>query len=85
MKITKEKFKEYLFLIGKRLNMENTITLIMENYSNSLPEIIKILTYEMFMQNYMHYVEKDNDVYEAISIMREYCNILKRDGEVTFL
>jgi hypothetical protein len=82
MKITVEEFKVNLTIISRRLGLETNYKSLIE--SNSLPEMVKLLIYDMFVQGVNSYFEEDDQVFRSIQNIKEYCNELKTNGFVVF-
>ena len=82
MDVTKSTFKSSLRNISKKLNIESVISLLDEQ-NISLHEFVKIITYELFVQNVSLNEISDDDYYEDIILLKEYTTELK-NGEIEF-
>ena len=82
MKESKKELEKAIITVGKSLEMEKSIELLLVNIG--VYSTIKELTYQMFVQNKQQYFEKDDDVFEAISLIREYSKEMSKNGEVNF-
>lgn len=82
MNESKKQLEKAIITIAKSLGMETPTELLLVNVG--LHSTIKELTYKMFVENHHQYFEKNNDVFEAISLIREYCQEMSKNGEVNF-
>lgn len=82
MKESKKELEKAIIIVGKSLGMERATELLLVNVG--LHSTVKELTYKMFVNNKQQYFEKDDDVFEAISLIREYCQEMSKNGEVNF-
>lgn len=82
MKESKKVLEKAIITFGKSLGMERATELLLVNVG--LNSTVKELTCKMFVENKQQYFEKDDDVYEAISLIREYCQEMLKNGEVNF-
>lgn len=82
MKESKKQLEKAIVIVGESLNMKEATELLLINVG--VHSTIKELTYKMFVENRQQYFEKDNNVYEAISLIRNYCQEMAKNGEVNF-
>ncbi len=82
MKESKKELEKAIIEVGKSLNMGKSTELLLINVG--VHSTVKELTYQMFVQNKQQYFEKDNNVFEAISLIRKYCQEMSKNGEVNF-
>ena len=75
MRVTKEEFSDVIITVGMMYGI-CAIGMIMKN--EGIYSTIKILVYRMFI------VGKDNEVDDCISLIREYCIELEKNGDVVF-
>lgn len=80
--ISKKELEKAIIIVGKSLGMERATELLLVNVG--LHSTVKELIYKMFVENKQHYFEKDDDVFQAISLIREYCQEMSKNGEVKF-
>ena len=67
--------------------------IVLINQNKELPEMTKILVYEMFVQDVPHYFTEDHALYSIedrtffhnVDLLREYCQELKAHGQVSFM
>ena len=82
MKESKKELEKAIIVVGKSLGMESPTELLLKNVGAH--STVKELTYQMFVQNKQQYFEKDDVVFEAISLIRKYCEEMSKNGEVNF-
>lgn len=82
MKQSKKELEKAIVAVGKSLDMETSTIILLNNIG--VYSTIKELTYKMFTENKQQYFEKDEDIFEAISLIREYCQEMSKKGEVSF-
>ena len=82
MKQTIEDFKNDLTIISIHLNLESNYKPLIKTIP--LPEMVKMLIYEMFIQGVCDYFATDDKVFRAIQNIKDYCKELKEDGFVAF-
>lgn len=82
MKESKKELEKAIIVVGKSLFMEKPTELLLKNVG--VHSTVKELTYQMFVQNKQQYFENDDAVFEAISLIRKYCEEMSKNGEVNF-
>ena len=82
MKESKKELEKSIVIVGESLNMKEATEILLINVG--VHSTIRELTYKMFTINRQQYFEKDDDVFEAISLIREYCQEMSKNGEVNF-
>lgn len=82
MKESKKELENAIITVGKSLGMGRATELLLTNVG--LHSTVKELAYKMFVENKQQYFEKNDDVFEAISLIREYCQEMSKNGEVNF-
>jgi hypothetical protein len=82
MKQTKKQLEEAILIVGDSLNMKDITEILLVNVG--IHSTIKELSYKMFVENKQQYFEKDDNVFEAISLIRKYCQEMSKNGEVEF-
>lgn len=82
MKESKKVLENAIITVGKSLEMERATELLLTNVG--VDSTVKELTYKMFTENRQQYFEKDDDVFEAICLIRKYCQEMSKNGEVNF-
>jgi 5,10-methylene-tetrahydrofolate dehydrogenase/methenyl tetrahydrofolate cyclohydrolase len=82
MKESKKELEKAIIAVGESLGMKKPIELLLINVG--VHSTVKELTYQMFVQNKQQYFEKDDTVFEAISLIRKYCEEMSKNGEVNF-
>lgn len=84
MKITKEEFEKDILMLADQVKLKENFKQLMEFYKG-LPRICEMLIYELFVNNYDNYNQKDDDVFEAYyNLKKKYCTELKEKGFVEF-
>jgi hypothetical protein len=84
MNITKESFKNSLQNIAVNLKIGESFYQQTIALNGILPELTKILIYEIFVQNLQDYFIKDDTLFNDIQLLRKYCNELNEFGQVNF-
>lgn len=82
MKESKIQLEKAIVIVGESLDMKEATELLLLNvgaYST-----IKEITFKMFTLNKQQYFETDDNVFNAISLIRSYCEEMLKNGEVTF-
>ena len=82
MKESQEELKNAIVTVGESLSMKRATELLLINVG--VYSTVKELTYKMFVENKQQYFEKDDNVFEAISLIRKYCKEMGLNGEVIF-
>ena len=82
MKESQEQVRKSILIIGERLGMKESTEMLLHNVG--IYSTIKELAYNMFLQNYQDYFEKDNNVFDSIQLIRKYCEEMSINGEVKF-
>lgn len=81
MKESKKELEKAI-IIGESLNMKVAIEILLVNVG--IHSTIRELTYKMFTLNRQQYFEKDDKVFDSISLIRKYCEEMSKNGEVNF-
>lgn len=82
MKESKQDLERAIITVGKSLGIERATELLLVNVGPH--STVKELTYKMFVENKQQYFETDDDVFDAISLIRKYCQEMSKNGEVNF-
>lgn len=82
MKASSEEVRKAIIKFGEVLNMELSTPILLKNVG--FYSTIKELTMVAFTQNYSDYFEKDNETFNAIKLIKEYCREMYKNGEVNF-
>lgn len=82
MKESKKQVEHAVNVIGESLGIGDATPILLKNVG--LHSTVKELTYLMFVNNREQYHEKDDRVFESISLIREYCKEMSINGEVNF-
>jgi hypothetical protein len=82
MKESKKELERAIIIVGESLNMKEATELLLVNIG--VHSTVKELTYKMFVENRQQYFEKDDSIFEAISLIRSYCQEMSINGEVNF-
>ena len=82
MKESKKELEKAIVIVGESLNMKEATELLLINVG--VHSTIRELTYKMFTLNRQQYFEKDDNVFDAISLIRKYCEEMSENGEVYF-
>jgi hypothetical protein len=82
MKESKKQLETAIVIVGESLKMKEATELLLINVG--VYSTVKELTYKMFVENRQQYFEKDDNVFEAISLIRTYCQEMSKNGEVNF-
>lgn len=80
MKETKKEIENAIIVVGELLGIEEETKLLLTNIG--VHSTIKELTYQMFLQNKQRF--EDANFFEAISLIKEYCEEMSENGEVKF-
>jgi len=82
MKATKKEVEDSVLFFAKIYGKESNYKAMMK-YGSTLPRIIEMIAYEMFLQKFCHY--KCNDEEDGnYCILFEYATELKENGWVEF-
>ena len=87
MKQSQDQVKKAILVIGKYLNGEmgeKCYKGIMDSPNGHLPEMVKIVVYDLFTNKIEQYYVKEDEVFEAITLVREYAIELQKQGFVKF-
>lgn len=82
MKESKKELEKAIVLVGDSLDMKKLTEILLFNVG--IHSTIRELTYKMFVDNKHDYFEKDDKVFNAIQLLRKYCNEMSINGEVKF-
>lgn len=82
MKESKKELKNAIIIVGESLNMKEATEILLTNVG--VHSTIRELTYKMFTLNRQQYFEKDDKVFDSISLIRKYCEEMSANGEVNF-
>ena len=83
MNTTQEQVKNATIIVGMSVGMTNELVNILIN-NNGLYETIKHITVELFILNRQQYFERNEDVYDATNLIREYLREMKSNECVIF-
>jgi len=82
MKESLDKVKESALIFGKHLQLEEETLILIKNIG--LHSTVKELVFRSFIKNIHDYFIEDNTVYQAVQILRKYCDEMSSNGEVKF-
>lgn len=82
MKESKKELEKAIVIVGESLNMKEATEILLINVG--VHSAIRELTYKMFTLNRQQYFEKDDKVFDSISLIRKYCEEMSKNGEVNF-
>jgi len=82
MKESKKELENAIIVIGESLGMKTATELLLTNVG--VHSTIKELTYKMFVECKQQYFETDDNVFNAITMIRSYCKEMSKNGEVNF-
>lgn len=82
MKESKKELEKAIGIVGESLNMKEATEMLLINVG--VHSTIRELTYKMFTLNRQQYFEKDDKVFDSISLIRKYCEEMSKNGEVNF-
>ncbi len=82
MKESKKQLEEAVVIVGESLNMKEATELLLINVG--VYSTIKELTYQMFVEDRQQYFEEDDNIFGAMSLIREYCQEMSKNGQVNF-
>ena len=82
MKESKKELEKAIIIVGESLNIKEATEQLLINVG--IYSTIRELTYIMFTQNRQQYFEKDDKVFDSISLIRKYCEEMSKNGEVNF-
>jgi hypothetical protein len=82
MKESREQVEAAIILLGESLDIKTSAELLLINVG--IHSTIKELIYKMFVLDRQPYFEKDDRVFEAMTLIKKYCQEMGRNGEVIF-
>jgi hypothetical protein len=82
MKESKKELEKAILIVGESLKLKVNTELMLINLGSYTT--IKELVYQMFIQDRQQYFEKNDNVFEAISLIKKYCQEMSKNGEVNF-
>ncbi len=82
MKHSSEDLKKACLIVGESIGIEKQIPLLLHNVG--LYSTIQRIVFTMFVKDKQQYLETDDNVYNAIQMIKEYCNEMTLNGEVIF-
>jgi hypothetical protein len=82
MKESKKELEKAIIIVGESLNIKEATEILLVNVG--VHSTIRELTYKMFTLNRQQYLEKDDKVFDSISLIRKYCEEMSKNGEVNF-
>lgn len=82
MKCSKKEVENAVLFFAKVYNKDANYKAIMETHA-SLPKIVEMIVYEMFLQKFNSYYCSDEQ-YEQYKIIHEFATELKQKGWVDF-
>lgn len=71
-----------IVVVGTSLNMGEATKLLLVKAGHY--STIRELLFKLFTENRQDYFEKDDNVYQAIQLIRTYCQEMSKNGEVKF-
>ena len=82
MKNSQDQVIKAIMLIGKMLDIEKEVKLLLINIG--LHSTMKEVIYRLFINDYNNYFEQNDAVFEAYELIRRYCKEITENGEVKF-
>lgn len=82
MKQSKQELEQAIIKVGESLNMKEATVLLLNNVG--IHSTIRELTFKMFTLDKQPYFEQDDDIFNSITLIREYCIEMLKNGEVSF-
>ena len=82
MKESKKELEKAIVIVGESLNLKKATELLLDTVG--IYSTVRQLIFIMFTQNKQQYFEKDDKVFDAISLIRKYCKEMEENGEVNF-
>lgn len=83
MKAKKQDAINSILFFAKKYNAENNYKAIMDAYGIILPELIKMISYDLFLNKFNSYACTDEE-YEHYKLIHKYATELQKDGFVEF-
>jgi hypothetical protein len=83
MTCDKQKLKGAIFILAKTIGKENSYSSLMDTIGYTLPELVKNLVYDLFL-NKFDYRSCEDETYKAYMLILEYGTELKDKGFVDF-
>jgi hypothetical protein len=82
MKESKKELEKAILVIAESLNIKESFETLLKNMG--IHSTVKELTYVLFAKNNQQYFEHNDNVFNAISLVRKYCQEMDFYGEVNF-
>lgn len=82
MRESQKELENAVIVVGKSLGLEQSTEALLK--SAGMYSTVRELIYLMFVKNKQQYFEKDDAVFEAITLIRAYCIEMHTNGEVNF-
>lgn len=82
MKESKKQVEQAIMVVAKSLDIEEVVDLLLVNVG--IYSTIRELVLKLFTENRQDYFERDDVVYEAIQLIRKYCQEASKNGEIVF-
>ena len=82
MKESSEELKQAIIIVSEAVGIKDSIDALLS--AQGIYSTIKMLTYYLFVENYNQYFEKNENIFESVSLIRTYCKEMQLNGEVNF-
>jgi len=82
MRQSKKELARAIIIVGDSLGIKEATEFLL--VSVGVYSTIKELVYKLFVEGRQQYFETDDDVFESISLIREYCQEMGKRGKVEF-
>jgi len=82
MRQSKKELERAIIIVGDSLGIKEATEFLL--VSVGVYSTIKELVYKLFVEGRQQYFETDDDVFESISLIREYCQEMGKKGKVEF-
>jgi hypothetical protein len=83
-RFTKLEVINSILLLARKYDLEENYKYIIEHEKGEIQNVIQMISYIMFLNNYHSYFEKDNELFKAYEMIRTYGVELKKEGFVRF-
>jgi hypothetical protein len=82
MRQSKKELERAIVVVGNSLGIKEATEVLLINVG--VYSTVKELVYKLFVENRQQYFETDDDVFESITLIREYCQEMGKNGKVYF-
>ena len=83
MKATKQQVENAIIVLAERIGNGQGYKELLES-GQRLPELVKQITYHLFVSDFNDYFEDEDDVFYAYKVVKEYAVELDKFGDVQF-